>query len=363
MATIAVLSDSHLGFRHRQKVQRLKDYAKAFTHAVDAAMQLNPDVLAYGGDLFHQPRPDPTSMRAALKKLLWACERAQVVCSIGNHEILGHLGSTYQPILADLHRNLHVLSTDAPHLTVRAHGKNIGFHGFQYLRNRKKAEEWLGKVAGEVSGNDVNVLLLHQAVEGYLEPHEVSLRALREAAPKFNLMLFGHVHKQQKISEVFDACPAYYVGSTERISFNEAENKTGFLVFRDENFGAPEFVETPSAGMRRASIKLDKVKPQEVNARIEGLIKENSAVPLLQVNVDADLDGDLLDVASDWAERFPDHTILDVNVFPRESGGEVRLERLEVSADTLREYFDKTGRAGEKELQDTCVRLFEEYGA
>lgn len=362
MTFLAALSDSHLGFRHRFKSERLRDFRASFVEAVDKALAANPSILVLGGDMLHHPKPDPVSMRAVVQKLLQAAERTQIVCSIGNHEIAGHLGTAYQPIFSDLHKNIHVLSTEQPHVQLNVGGKKVAFHGFQFLRSREAAEAELAKISSNVGGADVNILLLHQAVERYLSPFEISLKALREVAPKYNLMLFGHVHKHQQIAEVFDVTPAYYVGSTERISFNEWENQTGVMLFDGLDFARPKFIQVSSAPMRKVTLELDKTTPKELNERIRETIQSNQGAKLLSIEVSAEIAGDLLDVKTDWSGDYPQHTILEVNVTPKADERQITIERIEISADTIREYFTKTGLEGEHELLTECVKLFEDYG-
>jgi len=362
MNPIICISDSHLGYRHRSKTKRLFDFRKSFEDALSKALELNPEVVIFGGDLLHHPKPDPVSMRALVKGLLDAAEKTQVVVIIGNHEIAGHLGTTYAPMYADLHENIHVLSTENPHLKLSVGDKTVGFHGFQFIRNRELAEKTLREVASVSPSSDFEILCLHQAVEGYLSPHEISRAALREVAPNFNLILCGHVHKRQRISEVFDVCPAYIIGSTERVSFNEWENPTGFMVFEDFDFTSPRYVEVSSASMRKVTLDAGSIAPTELNRLIESTIWENGGVSLLQVDVKADVSGDILDVKQNWQDTFTDYTILDVNVTPHSTEAEVMLESLELSSDTIREYFEKSGLTCQDELLDTCINLFEEFG-
>lgn len=363
MSFLAALSDSHVGYRHRFKTERLNDYRASFIEAVDKALATNPGVLVLGGDILHHPKPDPVSMRAVVRKLLEAAGRTQIVCAIGNHEIAGHLGTAFQPIFADLHKNIHVLSTEQPHITLKVHGKNVGFHGFQFLRSREAAEAELAKTTAYVGEADVSILLMHQAVERYLSPFEISLKSLREAAQKYDLILLGHVHKHQCINEVFDVTPAYYVGCTERISFNEWENPTGFMAFEVMDFTNPSYTPVSSATMRKVSANFDDVTSEELNARVRGLIEENKDARLLSIEASADLSGDLLDVKTDYAGEYPDHTILEVNVIPKTEEKQISIERFELSSDTIREYFEKTGLKDEEKLLDECVKLFTEYGS
>ncbi len=363
MATsIVCVSDCHLGYRHRFKTRRLEDYQRSFEEALDKALSLKPEVIVFGGDLVHHPTPDPKTLRVLLQGLLKAAEKTHVILSIGNHEISGHLGTTYSPIYADLHKRIHVLSTETPHVTLNVRGKRVGFHGFQFIRNRKVAEATLQKISSELEGNDLNVLCMHQAVEKYLAPYEISLRTLREVASKYNLILNGHVHKHQRINEVFDVTPAYYIGSTERVSFNEWQNPTGILVFRDFDFSSPEHVSVSSSSMKYVRESLGVMAPAEVNRFIESVIDANRGVSMLQINVDVSVEGDYLDVKHDWYDRFPGYTILDVSVTPLLTAKAVTIEKIELNQDLIREYFEKTG-VKENDFVEFCVELYQRYGA
>jgi DNA repair exonuclease SbcCD nuclease subunit len=362
MTSICCISDCHLGYRHRLKKQRLRDYANAFNDAIDKVVELSPSLLILGGDMFHHSKPDPKSMQTLVKRLMKFADSIPVVMCIGNHEIETHLGSTYTPILSDIHENIHVLTTESPHIVLEFNDKRVGIHGFQYIRNRKLAEETLEKISEEISGNDYDILCIHQAVEHYLEPCEISIRAVREIAAKYDLILLGHVHKHQQIKEISDVAPAFYVGSTERISFNEWQNQNGFLIFRDFQFRKPEFMPVKSAGMRVIKENLGKMKPADINDSVEKIIRENLDVNCLQIAIDAEIDGDYFDICHDWDNRYKEFTVLDVSVAPKLLGGGVSLERLEIGERIFDDYFEKMCLNDKADLKDLCERMYEKYG-
>jgi DNA repair exonuclease SbcCD nuclease subunit len=363
MTSICCISDCHLGYRHRLKVQRLKDYEASFNEALDSALKLSPSLLIFGGDILHHTRPDPKSMQVLIKRLITAADSVPCIFCIGNHEIETNLSSSYTPIFSDLHKNVHVLTTENPHILLELDGKRVGVHGFQFTRDRKMAEENLEKITAEVSDNDVDILCLHQAVEGYLEPHELSLSALRSVADKYDLILSGHVHKHQILSEMTDVVPAYYIGSTERVSFNESNNVTGFLAFKDMDFAHPKFVPVDSAPMRVVKADLGKKTPAEVNSRIKQLIEENPNIKCLQISVSVDVVGDYFDIVHDWESVYPNFTILDVSVSSTATENHISLDRLEISEAIFDEYFEKTGMGNRTELKEMCRTLFRKYGA
>jgi|GEM_PF-850504 len=364
MATICALSDTHLGYRHRMKLQRLKDYQRAFKKALTEINKQKPDLIIHLGDLFHYTRPDPISMKTAYNELKKLADKTPIILCIGNHDIEGHLGSSYSPLLTILHENIHVLTHENPHVEIEIKNQKIGINGFQYMRDRKQAEEQLEEITKNVGDNNTEILCIHQAIEGYLEPHEISLKCVRSIAPQYDLILSGHVHKHQEIKEVSDVTPAYYVGSTERISFNEAGNKNGFMVFKDTKFREPEFVGVESAPMKKIREDLGEKSAQEVNEYIEGLLNEyNGVINCLQINLSVELADEYFNLRQDWSTQFRDYTILDVNIMPDKllEVGE-GFEKKPINEDLIREYFTKTGMEKREKLQEVCVKLYQEYG-
>ncbi|MFH0862944.1 MAG: DNA repair exonuclease [Candidatus Altiarchaeota archaeon] len=359
MANLAFIGDCHLGFRHRGKVQRLRDYSKAFEEAVDKALQRKADAVVFMGDLVHHSKPDPVSLRTVLKKLMEAAQKIPVIVCIGNHEIEGHLGTTYSPIYGDVHPGIHVLTSEHPHVEISLGGRSYGFHGFEYTRSRESAEDKL-KGLSQGAKADVNILCLHQAIEKYLSPCEISLSALRHAAPSYDLIVSGHVHKHQELREISDVTPTFYCGSTERISFNEAENDNGFMFFSGDGWAAAEFVHVDSAPMAYVREEFQG-SAAELNTRVEKIIAANPA-KLLKIEVLADLKGDIIDVRRDWTAFEDGRTVLEVSVMPKTQEAEIQLEKVELNEDLIREYFRKSGNEN-KEMEGLCIDLFRRYGA
>jgi len=371
-STIVAISDAHLGYRHRFSLQRLKDYKNAFEDAITKAKKLNPKLWIFGGDLLHHSRPDSLSLRYVVRNLMDIAKDAPVIVAIGNHETEGRLSTTYPLLYEDISKNIYVLSTNREKVEVEVGGKKIIVHGFEFIRNRKIAEDELKKIGErakkiqeEERGKEdkaIQILLLHQALEYYLSPFEISISTLRSVAPFFDLILLGHVHKHQRIKEIWDITPAYYIGSSERISFNEAENTTGFMVFKNFKFDEPEFIPTNSSPMRVIHEKLGKLNPSSLNELIKRKIMENRDVKLLQLNVEVELEGNLLEVNKHWNPGDWGFTVLDVNITPKFEDKLIALKRFEINEEELREYLRKSGRFNEEELIETCVRLFQEYG-
>lgn len=333
----------------------------AFNDAVAKALKCDPDVILFAGDLMHHPRPDPVTLRKLIRTIVQLAEKTQVVMCIGNHEIEGHLSTTYTPIYSDLHKNIHVLSSENPRVKINLIGREVNLYGFEYTRNRNTVEKKLIELSKNIKSG-YNILCMHQAVERYLNPYEISLKTLREVAGKYNLILFGHVHKHQPIKELSDITPAYYIGSTERISFNEAENQTGMMLFRNIDPTKPEFIRVESASMKQVSQNLGRKTPEEINQQIEKTISENSKTELLQININVQIDGDYLNVRHDWAEQNPNFTILDVNVNPTTTEASFKMDKININEETIKEYFQKTG-LNNPSLEETCIKLYQKYSS
>ena len=89
------LADLHLGFRQYQRQterglnQREADVANAFRKAVDKIIDIKPDVIVIGGDVFHAVRPtNPAILHAYTQfaRLVESLPDAIVVIVAGNHD-------------------------------------------------------------------------------------------------------------------------------------------------------------------------------------------------------------------------------------------------------------------------------------
>lgn len=358
MANLAFISDPHLGYRHRFKRQRLEDYRRCFEQAVDKALSQEPDAVIVLGDLTHHPKPDPVTMRSAISGLLRISKICPAIVCIGNHEISGHLSTAYTPIWEDLSKNIRVLTTHTPYADIKAGSKTYRFCGFEYTRSPKTAQENLKKAKSHAVA-DVNILCLHQAVEGYISPHEISLASLSDAAEAFDLVMLGHLHKHRRLKSMGDKAPCYYCGSTERVSFNEAENKTGIMVFKGDDFFNPVFLETDSATMKKVRQRFDGTV-QNLNDKVKSIISE-SPQSLLRIELYGVIEGDLTQIRREYGPIAKDKKILDVIVEPESKAGPATLSRMSLSEDLIREYFEKTDM--DSDLLETCLSLYRRYAS
>ena len=89
-------SDIHLGYRQYQRQtptginQREADIALAFRKTIDWTIELQPDLVLIGGDVFHNVRPTNPAILHAYKqfsRLVEMLPDAIVVMVAGNHDL------------------------------------------------------------------------------------------------------------------------------------------------------------------------------------------------------------------------------------------------------------------------------------
>lgn len=189
--------------------------AQSFTRAVDKVIELAPDVVLIGGDVFHQVRPTNTAILHAylqFARLRAALPGTEVVMVAGNHDTprsseTGCILRLFVPL------GVHVVDAephalDFPHLdlTVLAVADN------QHTRPKlvpTGSRRW-------------NVLLLHGEVEGMLgplattgEPTSVEIPQAELNEGEWDYIALGHYHVYRRL-----APNQFYSGSLDYTSTN-----------------------------------------------------------------------------------------------------------------------------------------------
>lgn len=213
---IVHFSDLQLGFRQFQRLtpyginQREHDVAMAFRAAVDRAIELKPDLVLIGGDVFHNVRPPNTAILFAFQhfsRLVRALPNATVVMVAGNHD-LPHASETkcilqlFAPLgvhvvdiaprrIAFPERDLSVLAI--PHTSV----------ALPDLRP-EPGVRW-------------NVLLFHGEIEGVIpqQSERPAVTIPAAALAPWDYAALGHYHVHKKLGP-----RAFYSGALEYSNTN-----------------------------------------------------------------------------------------------------------------------------------------------
>jgi hypothetical protein len=215
------LSDLHLGFRQYQRLtpgginQREADVARSFQTAIDRTIALRPDLVVFGGDIFHNVRPtNPAIVHAFLQfsRLRAALGESPIVIVAGNHDTprAAETGSILR-LFREL--GIHVAYSDPERFYFD--DLNLSVLAVPDVPGKRPAFT-------PDSNARYNVLLLHGEVQGMLPAHaatadraalEIPLSALGAAA--WDYVALGHYHVYRQIE-----ANAYYSGSIDYTSAN-----------------------------------------------------------------------------------------------------------------------------------------------
>ncbi|MBX7119928.1 MAG: DNA repair exonuclease [Gemmatimonadaceae bacterium] len=265
------LSDLHLGFRQYQRQtaaginQREADVAQAFARAVDRLIQLAPDVILIGGDVFHTVRPTNTAILHAFRqfsRLVTALPRAHVVVVAGNHDMPR---STETICILRLFEQGFVArdgdGTDQalPALPIYVADREARRIRFPHLDLAVLAVPDLPPGTVELTPDPTaryNVLLMHGEVQGALPAADDADRAAMQipveelTRPGWDYVALGHYHVYKRLAD-----HVYYSGSLEYTSSNPwgelAEEKAARLpgkgmIERDLGTGKQTFHPLPA---------------------------------------------------------------------------------------------------------------------
>ena len=252
------LSDLHLGFRQFQRQtpaginQREADVAASFTRAVDKLIQIAPEVILIGGDVFHTVRPTNTAILHAFQqfaRLVAALPHTAIVIVAGNHDM---------PRSTE---TICILRLFAAPLGINVADREARRFPFNDLGLSVLAVPDLPPGTVDLSPDPsarYNVLLLHGEVQGMLPQAERMESADRAAMriplaeiarPGWDYVALGHYHVYQRVAD-----HAFYSGSLDYTSTNPwgelAEEKAAKLpgkgmIERDLSTGKQSFHPLP----------------------------------------------------------------------------------------------------------------------
>ncbi len=216
------LADLHLGFRqyHRNTPsginQREADIAGTIQRAFKQIVELNPDIVVIGGDIFHTVRPSNPAILHAYRSFSYLRDSlpdAAIVMIAGNHD---SPRTQETGCILRLFRELgiHVADSSTEQFVFPSKGLSVlavpDVHGIERPALVPSSE------------HNYNVLVMHGQVAGMLPAHmSTPERAVQEIRPddlnagQWNYIALGHYHVYSKVAE-----RAYYSGALEYTSSN-----------------------------------------------------------------------------------------------------------------------------------------------
>ena len=229
------IADTHLGYSAYRKItedginQREQDIYQAFQQIIDYAIEHKPDIILHAGDLFTSVRPTNRAITFTLQQLLRiSSENIPFVIIAGNHEQpklreTGHIFSVFHHL-----PNIYPVYHEAYEpLELKIDNETLCVHAVPHINNPEEYQEELEQIKIN-SAADYNLLLTHGSIKGI---KELSMHDFNELyipqhhlSSSFDYVALGHYHKHTRVTE-----KAYYPGSTEALTFSDANEQKGFL--------------------------------------------------------------------------------------------------------------------------------------
>lgn len=227
------MSDTHVGHAAYSRLtpdglnQREEDFFKAFSAAIDVAIERRVDVVLHSGDLFDTVRPTNRALSHVLSELQrLAVARIPFVVISGNHEAprLRETGAVLR--LLEFLPGVHAVYKGR-YEPVRVN--ELVVHAVPHAADSDALRAQLALVHRDESAR-YNVATLHAGVLGVGdfrtgEFHE-QVVAQNELPRGMDYVALGHYHRAVELAD-----KVWYAGSTERCSFKEyGETKSVNLV-------------------------------------------------------------------------------------------------------------------------------------
>lgn len=268
------LADMHLGFRAYQRQtqfglnQRESDVAMAFRRAIDKIIELRPNVIVIGGDVFHAVRPtNPAILHAyaQFSRLREILPDTEIVMVAGNHDTPRTSETGY---IIRLFRSLGINVIDTEPLRLRLLGGELSVLGVPYHMRPVPSLD-------PDSGARYNVLLMHDQIEGIasqfgpIEQPGGNVDPKDLNAERWDYVALGHYHVYHQV-----APNAFYSGSLEYSSTNiwgekaeegekRPEDRGKGIIERDLDTGTHRFHRIASS---RAVVDLPAINASAVSA-------------------------------------------------------------------------------------------------
>lgn len=270
---VAALGDAHLGRSYlpvtRDNVNvRERDFEESFERAVALALDQQPDLVIWLGDIFDHPRPSYRSFRVAQRALARIRDHGvPAVVIAGNHDTprlpgagspYSVLADTFEPAVRFAHRMAYE-RIELPGLVV---------HAVPQMMTPEALVDALAEAERSLSLDRTNLLITHPllfSVKGKRDYADINELEVDEANLRADLVLLGHWHYHLNV-----APGIWYAGATDTFNFADNPEHPKGIVVLDTDTGACAHLPVPG---RRPLVTLPTVEalglgPAEVTDRM-----------------------------------------------------------------------------------------------
>jgi DNA repair exonuclease SbcCD nuclease subunit len=231
---LAAIGDAHLGRSYLPFTtegganQREVDFEQSFERSVDLALDQQPDLILWLGDIFDHPRPSYRSYRVVQRALARIRDHGlKAVVISGNHDTprLPGKGSPYTT-LADTFPEMffaHRLAYERFELP------GLVVHAVPQMMTVEAALDALDEAARSRAAGSTNLLLTHPRLT-QLQPRYADINEIEVDAGRLqsDLVLLGHYHNFARVAE-----GAWYAGSTDSFTFADDPDQPKGIVVLD----------------------------------------------------------------------------------------------------------------------------------
>lgn len=216
---IAALGDAHVGRSYYPISEggvnvRERDFEASFLACIDLALDQNPDLMIFLGDIFDFPRPSFRSFRTVQKGFFKIRQSGIPLIAIsGNHDT-PRLSGTESPYAA-----LHDVFSEFGLVYRQAYEffdfEGVRIHGIPQMLSEEETRAALIEAALNKSLDQVNLVITHPRIRELAPSHgDINEIELDAESIGGDLALLGHYHFSAKVKENM-----WYVGSTDTFSF------------------------------------------------------------------------------------------------------------------------------------------------
>ena len=225
-------SDLHIHNYKQFSNTRLDNTILALRKIFETADKNGAKYILFEGDLYNQQVNIPVIVSDALKEEFLYLEKTYpnilFIAISGNHDqatknTYEKSGITALTELDRLFKNFILIDNDT-----FAIGENIEIHGLPYYEYKEHFSKALDEI--EIYNDKINILLTHQTPTFENSVIPVDIDIADERLQKFDLILNGHIHKHEVLSENF-----INVGSTIPRDKDDVGVEKGFLAINLEN--------------------------------------------------------------------------------------------------------------------------------
>jgi exonuclease SbcD len=213
-----------------KRFERRRDHLRCFEEAIEYAKSNHPDFLLLAGDVFDTVRPG-NFVRARIMEDLRAVHEfgVRVIAVSGDHDTPKVAEEGSSPLAVYGNSGYVQFFEDQRKFRPRRfviEGLNVDVRGLSRDPLLGSNEDPLVRSAVHFGG-DVNILLTHYPVEGFVGyARDEPMIKLASVPSNCQLVCVGHFHSYQT-KELHDTT-IIYPGSTERASFQEENEEKGF---------------------------------------------------------------------------------------------------------------------------------------